>query len=220
MKVLIVGIGEVGRHIAINLSSKGHDIVAVDVDKEKCDILANEADVIVYNRDATDPSLYEEIEIESFDVVIASTDRDEVNLFIAAVAHEYGINRIIVVTRSDKAAKLISTLGLTEVTIPSPLISAKIVEEYIEGRYKLMNLIKTIAGDYGIYSIALTSGDKAVGATLAEIRKELPKEVMILAIFNGSEFLEPEDNIVLQQGYILIMLMPFGMETKVENILR
>ena len=220
MKVLIVGIGELGRHIALSLSSKGHDIVAVDVDKNKCDILAKEADVMVYNRDATDPSLYEEIEIESFDVVIATTDKDEVNLFIAAVAHEYGINRIIVVTRTDEAAKLISTLGLTEVAVPSPLISAKIVEGYIEGRYSLMKLVKTIAGEFGVYSIALTSGDKAVGATLGELKRELPKEVMILAVFNGSEFLEPEEDIVLHQGYILIMLIPSGMETSVENVLR
>ncbi len=220
MKILIIGIGELGRHIAINLSSKGHDIVAVDSDKEKCDILSREADVMVYNRDATDPSLYEEIELESFDVVIAATDRDEVNLFVAAISHEYGINRVIVVTRSEKASKLISMLGLSEITIPSPVISAKIVESYIEGRYNLMAMVKTISGEYNIYSIVISPGDKAVGARLGEIKRELPKDVMVLAVFNGEEFLEPDDDLIIEQGYMLILLVPAGKENIVENVLR
>ncbi|UXD22456.1 hypothetical protein IPA_04970 [Ignicoccus pacificus DSM 13166] len=220
MKILIVGIGELGRHIAIDLSSKGHDIVAIDKDSKKCNILSTESDVMVLNRDATDPSLYDELELESFDVVIATTDRDEVNLFVAAVAREYGINRVIVVTRSEKAAKLINTLGLSELTLPSPVISAKIVESYIEGRYSLVPIVQSIAGEYNIYVIAISSGDKAVGAKLGELKKELPEDVMILAVFNGEEFLEPDDDIVIEQGYLLIMLIPAGKENIVENVLR
>jgi trk system potassium uptake protein TrkA len=220
MKILIVGIGELGRHLAVNLSSKGHDIVAIDKDPQKCNVLSSESDVMVLNRDATDPSLYDEVELESFDVVIAATDRDEVNLFVAAVAREYGINRVIVVTRSEKAAKLINMLGLSELTLPSPVVSAKIVEGYIEGRYDLVPVVKILAGEYNIYAIAISSGDKSVGAKIGEIKKELPSDVMILAVFNGEEFLEPDDDITIEQGYLLIMLIPSGKEGLVESVLR
>ncbi len=220
MKILIVGIGELGRQIAIDLSSKGHDVVAVDMDEEKCSSLAREADLIVLNRDATDPSLYEEIELASFDVVVAATDRDEVNLFVAAVAKEYGVTNIIVVTRTVKASELIDMLGLAEVSFPSPSIAAKLVESYIEGKYGIVPLAKLLSGRFGVYSIEITSGDKAVGLKLGEIKEEMPRDVMILAVFDGEKFVEPEDDLVIEAGYVLILLVPTGKEEEVEAILR
>ncbi len=220
MKILIVGIGELGRHIAISLSKKGHDIVAVDKDEAKCEALSNEADVMVLHRDATDPSLYEEIELQSFDVVVAATDRDEVNLFVAAIAKEYGIGRIIVITRSSKASDLISTLGLAELSLPSPVIAANLVVDYIEGKYSLVPITGILSGKYGIYTVAVSPGDKIVGMKLAEIKALLPEDVMILAIFDGKRFLEPEDDLVIETGYLIILLVPQGKEDEVEDALR
>ena len=220
MKVLVVGIGELGRQVAIDLSLRGYDVVAVDVNSEKCEALAREADLMVLNRDATDPMLYEEIELGSFDAVIASTDKDEVNLFVAAVAKEYGVNNIIVVTRTAKASELIEMLGLADVTFPSPIIAANLVLSYIEGRYGIVELTKVLSGKYGIYSIEITSGDSSVGMKLKELKENLPKDVMILAIFNGEKFVEPEDELVLEPGYVLIFLAPLGKEEELESVLR
>jgi trk system potassium uptake protein TrkA len=220
LKVLVVGIGELGRQIAIDLSLRGHDVVAVDVNSEKCNALAKEADLMVLNRDATDPSLYEEIELGSFDVVIASTDRDEVNLFVAAVAKEYGVSSIIVVTRTAKASELIEMLGLAEVSFPSPIISAKLVVSYIEGKYGVLQLTKVLSGKYGVYSIEVASGDSAVGMRIKELKEILPKDVMILAIFNGERFVEPDDELVIEPGYVIILLAPVGSEEEIERTLR
>ncbi|ABU81420.1 potassium channel family protein [Ignicoccus hospitalis] len=220
MKILVVGIGELGRRVATDLSLKGYDVVAVDVNSEKCQALAREADVMVINRDATDPSLYEELELGSFDVVIASTDRDEVNLFVAAVAKEYGVGNIVVVTRTAKASELIEMLGLADVTFPSPIVSAKLVLSYIEGKYGIVELTKVLSGKYGIYSIEITSGDSSVGMKISEIKEILPKDVMILAVFNGEQFVEPEEELTLEPGYILILLAPVGREEEIESALR
>ena len=220
MKILVVGIGELGRQIAIDLSRRGHDVVAVDVNAEKCSALSREADLIVVNRDATDPGLYEEIELESFDVVIASTDRDEVNLFVAAVAKEYGVNSIIVVTRTGKASELIEMLGLAEVSFPSPIISAKLVVSYIEGKYGVLQLTKVLSGKYGVYSIEVTSGDRIVGMKIKELKEILPKDVMVLAVFDGEKFVEPDEELTIEPGYVVILLAPVGSEEEIETALR
>ena len=220
MKILVVGIGELGRQIAIDLSRRGHDVVAVDVNAEKCSALSREADLIVLNRDATDPGLYEEIELESFDVVIASTDRDEVNLFVAAVAKEYGVNSIIVVTRTGKASELIEMLGLAEVSFPSPIISAKLVVSYIEGKYGVLQLTKVLSGKYGVYSIEITAGDRVVGMKIKELKEILPKDVMVLAVFDGEKFVEPDEELTMEPGYVIILLAPVGSEEEIETALR
>jgi len=220
LKILVVGIGELGRQIAIDLSRRGHDVVAVDVNAEKCSALSREADLIVVNRDATDPGLYEEIELESFDVVIASTDRDEVNLFVAAVAKEYGVNSIIVVTRTGKASELIEMLGLAEVSFPSPIISAKLVVSYIEGKYGVLQLTKVLSGKYGVYSIEVTSGDRIVGMKIKELKEILPKDVMVLAVFDGEKFVEPDEELTIEPGYVVILLAPVGSEEEIETALR
>jgi len=220
LKILVVGIGELGRQIAIDLSRRGHDVVAVDVNAEKCSALSREADLIVLNRDATDPGLYEEIELESFDVVIASTDRDEVNLFVAAVAKEYGVNSIIVVTRTGKASELIEMLGLAEVSFPSPIISAKLVVSYIEGKYGVLQLTKVLSGKYGVYSIEITAGDRVVGMKIKELKEILPKDVMVLAVFDGEKFVEPDEELTMEPGYVIILLAPVGSEEEIETALR
>ena len=86
MRILIIGAGDTGRHLAKMLSGKGNEVIVVDKDKDKCKLVAEEADVLAINKDATDLSLYEEVDLRKLDVMVAATDKDEVNLFVALIA--------------------------------------------------------------------------------------------------------------------------------------
>ena len=47
MKVVIIGAGEVGFHVAKALSEENYDITIVDIDSEKCQRATENLDVIV-----------------------------------------------------------------------------------------------------------------------------------------------------------------------------
>ena len=204
MKIMIVGGGELGRQLAIAFSRRGHDVVVVEKDPKKCEALSTEVDALILNRDAVDPNLYDEIDLATFDVLIAATDKDEVNLFVAAVAREYGVPRVFVVTRTEKASQLIQRLGLAEEVLSSPVTIAKLAISMIEGKYSVHMVLPILQGNFGIFAITLSKGDRAVGMRLKDL--EIPERVKVLAIFDGKEFLDPDPDLVLQSDWVIIFL--------------
>jgi len=51
MRILIIGAGDTGRHLAKMLSGKGNEVIVVDKNKDKCKLVAEEADVLAINKD-------------------------------------------------------------------------------------------------------------------------------------------------------------------------
>jgi len=204
MRILIIGAGDTGRHLARMLSGKGNEVIVVDKDKEKCKLVAEEADVYAINKDATDLSLYEEVDLRKLDVMVAATDKDEVNLFVALIAREHGVPRIIVRVKDEKVARLLERVGI-ERAICVPYVIAGLIQSFIEGKYSLINISPTFSGTYGLVSITLAENDTSIGKTLDDLR--LPLASKVIAVFDGERFLDPEEVRELRPGYEVIALV-------------
>jgi len=89
MQVVIVGAGEVGSSIAGSLA-ESHDVVVVDLDPERVESLTYSLDVLPVEGDGTDVETMEEAGVADADMVIASTDDDEVNVVTCGVANVLG----------------------------------------------------------------------------------------------------------------------------------
>ncbi|MET1101235.1 MAG: TrkA family potassium uptake protein [Pyrodictiaceae archaeon] len=206
MRILIVGAGKVGSLLAKSLSEKGHDVIVVEKDEAKAEALSREADVKVYNSDATDPALYEsEIDLSTIDIVVATTNRDEVNMLIAMLAREYNVPRIIVKVRDTKIAYIIEKLGIESIIV-EPNITANMILGVIEGKKTVVELLPSFSGYYKIVSFTISEQDYAFRKTLDEIN--YPRNAAkILAIFDGEEFRDPEEIGLLEKGYEVIALV-------------
>ncbi len=206
MRILIVGAGKVGSILAKMLAEKGHEVIVLDKDPRKAEALAREADVEALARDATDPSVYEaEIDLSTIDVVVAVTNRDEVNMFVATLAREYEVPRIIVKVRDSRIAYLIEKLGIEHVIV-EPNVTANIINSIIEGKYVAVTLLPAFTGNYRLVSITISETDTAAGKPLDEI--DYPRDrAKILAVFDGSTFLDPSEVIRLEPGYQVIALV-------------
>ena len=205
MKVLIIGAGHVGTHLAKLLSESGNEVIVVDKDPVKCERIANETDVMALNRDATDIFLYEDVDLATIDVAVAVTDKDEVNLFVAAIARDYGVPRIVVRVKDPRVARLLERIGI-EHAITEPFLIAKIMESLIEGRYHAVELSPVLTGGYALVSFTVTESDSSVGKRLDEIN--YPREkAKILAVFDGSSLKDPVEVSELRPGYEIIALI-------------
>ena len=85
MRIVVVGAGEVGSHIAASLADN-HEIVVVDVDPEKVDQLTYAHDVLAIEGDGASLQVLEEADVKKADMLIASTDSDETNLIVCGTA--------------------------------------------------------------------------------------------------------------------------------------
>ncbi len=85
VKIVIVGAGEVGFHIASHLAIEKKDVVVVDQDPEAIRRVADHLDVQVVNGSGSSPAVLEEAGIQSADILLAVTDSDETNLVACLV---------------------------------------------------------------------------------------------------------------------------------------
>lgn len=102
MRIVIIGVGEVGFHVAKALSQEDHDITVIDIDPSKCKRASESLDVIVKNGNGASPRNLSEAEVDSADYVLCLTRVDEVNLIAAQQAKELGAKKIIARLRNQQ----------------------------------------------------------------------------------------------------------------------
>jgi len=94
MRVIVIGAGEVGTAIATALSSEGKDVVVIDRNEELLRALAEHIDVQILHGSGSNPSLLREAGVEGASLVVAVTDRDEVNIVACMVTSAYSPHAI------------------------------------------------------------------------------------------------------------------------------
>ena len=102
MRIIVVGAGEVGTYIADRLSKQEHDIALIDLDPERHRQIDAELDVLAIKGSGTDFSILQKAGIEETDLLVAATNKDEINLLSALLARQAGVNKTIVRVESRK----------------------------------------------------------------------------------------------------------------------
>ncbi|MFH1125046.1 MAG: Trk system potassium transporter TrkA, partial [Pseudomonadota bacterium] len=86
LKIIIVGAGEVGFHIAQKLSEENQDVFLIDKDPEKIRRITENLDVQALLGSGTSPEMLKTSGIKDADMLVAATDSDEVNLIACLLA--------------------------------------------------------------------------------------------------------------------------------------
>ena len=95
MKIVIIGAGDVGFHVAKSLSEIDYDISVIDIDHTKCSRANEHLDVIVNQGNGSDEKLLKNINVAEADYVFCLTDSDETNLISSLQCHNLGAKKII-----------------------------------------------------------------------------------------------------------------------------
>jgi trk system potassium uptake protein TrkA len=95
VRVIVVGIGEVGRHIARTLSTERHDVTIVDADEDRVDAMQGELDALVVAGNGASPKFLRELDAGGADLLCAVTQSDEVNVIAALAARILGTRRTV-----------------------------------------------------------------------------------------------------------------------------
>lgn len=87
MKIVIVGAGEVGHHIASRMAVEKKDVVVIDKDPLAVRRIAETIDVQTLVGSGSNPSVLEEAGIKEAEILLAVTDSDEANLVACLVTN-------------------------------------------------------------------------------------------------------------------------------------
>ena len=80
MRIVVVGAGKLGYSIAELLSNEQFDVVVVDHDEERLEVVKNTLDVLTVHANGASPITMNNPDIQGSDVLVAATAIDEVNM--------------------------------------------------------------------------------------------------------------------------------------------
>jgi trk system potassium uptake protein TrkA len=95
MRVIVIGLGDVGQHIARTLSDERHEVTIIDRDSQRVEAMHGELDALVLAGNGGSPRFLQEIGASEADLLCAVTESDEVNVIAALAAHQLGAKRTV-----------------------------------------------------------------------------------------------------------------------------
>ncbi len=204
MRIMIVGAGEVGRHLCEKLSVEGQEVVLVDEDEDKLRRLERDLNILPVHGSGASMRILEEGGIDRTDLFIAVTDSDEVNLIACILSKQYNVQSRIARVRNedfyshsaqgpDEALDidlLISPdLAMAEEILRlSALSDAFDVAEFADGQVELLG--------YEVYK-----GNPTVGKSLQQIQAMQSQNYFVIAaIIRGQHTIIPRGDDVIEAG--------------------
>lgn len=201
LKIVIVGAGEVGQHIAGILSREQHAVTIVDPDPSKARKLAESFDLQTYRGDGTRADVLMDAGASTADLVVAVADDDHVNLLTSVIAKRLGARRVIVRLKDTRILESYryfykETLGF-DIEISVEQLAADKVLEMVREHHALE--VESFAnGKVQLRRLPLRVESELTSAPLGEIR--MPSGVLVAAISRRSGLEVPSGDAQLLVG--------------------
>ena len=202
MKIVIIGMGKIGRNILHNLSDENHTITIIDEDNDKVQNLIERYDVFGVVGNGACMDIQEEAGVNTADLVIALTNSDELNILACLVAKKLNAHNTIARVRNPHYRKQIlamkGELGISMILNPEKETANEI--------FNLINLpsvaqIDSFArGRVNLVAIVVEKGCLLIGETLISVGRKFRTRVLICAVQRKGKVYIPSGNFVIEEG--------------------
>ena len=202
MKIIIVGYGKVGSHLAKLLSFEDHQVTVIDVNRSAVEEAVDEYDVIGINGNGASFPIQEEAGVDGCDMFIAVTGNDELNIMSCMVADRSGAKRTIArVRNTDYSGQLLflqNKLGIDLIINPE-FETAMELSRVIE--FPAATKLETFArGRVELAEVTVTEDSPLNGLMLKDLRKNLDVAMLICAVQRQDEVFIPLGSFILRAG--------------------
>ncbi|MCL2803851.1 MAG: TrkA family potassium uptake protein [Micrococcales bacterium] len=203
MQVIIAGAGSVGRSIAAELASRGHDITILDKDPAAMELgQVPEANWVL--ADATELSLLTKAELVKADVVVAATGDDKVNLVLALLAKsEFGVPRVVGRVNNPKNEWMFDSVWGVDVAVSTPRIMTALVEEAVAVG-DVVRIFTFHQSETDLVEVTLPETSTLVGQRAGDM--QWPPEAVLAAIVRDARPVPAEADLVFEGGDELIFV--------------
>ena len=211
MNIIIAGAGKVGKVLARQLTAEGHALTVIDTDSHVLESTVVRYDAIGVQGNCASKAILLQAGVQDADLVITTTDADEVNLLCCLTAH--GINpnvHTIARIRDPEYAEQIMTMRDTfplSMTVNPEKQAAMEIERLLKfpGFLRRESFAK---GRSQIVELRIDGNSKLKNIALMDMSSVVKCRVLVCAVLRGGQAVAPSGNFVLQEGDRIFVTAP------------
>lgn len=121
--ILLIGLGRLGKHLAMQLNDLGHEVMAIDHDEERVnDVMSFVTSAQI--GDSTSEEFLSTIGIKNFDICFVAISNDfQSSLETTSLLKEMGAKMVVSRAERDVQAKFLLRNGADEIIYPEKLVA-------------------------------------------------------------------------------------------------
>ncbi|MFQ5895710.1 MAG: Trk system potassium transporter TrkA, partial [Nitrospinota bacterium] len=203
MRIVIVGAGDVGSHIARRLAPERHDVVLVERDPEVAARATEELDAQVLLGNGADPNVLAQARIGEAQLLLAVGNEDAANLVACHIARTCGVPTRI--ARVEEMGYLSNSLGLDGSTFGADIL----INPFLEVARSIAELVETpgameattfFKGQAKLVGLRVEPGSPVTGTPLREVGEALAGEFLFVGLDRAGELHIPRGDTTFEAG--------------------
>ena len=207
MNIAIIGAGKLGKKLAYALLNGNHSVTIVDKNEKALQKLALELDIMTVVANAKDVSFLKELNIKSYDYLIALTGNDELNILISSFAKKLGCHFVIARIRDPEYMSqfdfIKNNMDINHLVNPDLAITNEIYKHLVE-KYTLTNGIFT-TGKVALIEFKAKNMPVLLGVPLNNVNRIL-KNMLVVAISRNGKVIVPQgDDEICPNGALYVI---------------
>lgn len=216
MRIAIAGSGKVGRALAKDLLSNGHQVLMIDSDPEcldRKDLVGAETLL----GDVCEISVLEQADLPNVNILVATTGDDKVNLVVSLLAKtEFGVDRIVARVNHPKNEWLFDETWGVDVAVSTPQILVSLVEEAVSIG-DLVKLFTFKKSGIDLVEVTLDVDSPVIGQRVGSV--SWPIDTAPVAILRDGSVLVPTKDDTMEVGDELLFVSEQEQETALMELL-
>jgi len=217
-KILIIGGGNIGLHLAKMLEENFEDsrVKIIEKNKNRAEEIAAElTSSIVINGDALDEEILKEANLEDSETVLALTNDDENNIMACVLAEKTGQKkRTIAIVNKSNYSLLQSSLNIDDLVDPRMTTVSRIMEHVHKGT--IGTVYSLLDGEFEFIEAKILEKSELLNKKIKE--SNLPEEIRIGAIVRDKEVIIPRSSFVFEKDDLVILLSKRDKLKEVEDL--
>jgi len=213
MKFAVIGLGSFGSNVARTLFERGHEVVAIDKDKDRIE----EAKSFSSHAVLTDASAKENLEalgITDMDVVVVSLGSAmEASILTVLHLHELGIKRIVAKASTEDHGKILDAVGATEVINPEKDMAVRTALKLTSP-----NILECLPLMSGVSIEEIAPPERFIGKSLRDLDLRNKYGIQVIAvrelISERTLYVPPADFVIKDSDVLIVM----GEEKMLEKV--
>jgi trk system potassium uptake protein TrkA len=129
---VVIGLGQFGRSAASALFAGGGDVIAIDQDEERVQLIKNEVGQAIC-ADATNIDVLRDIGVAKADTAVLALGEEnlEESILCCTAVHDLGVGRIIVRAATELHGRILMRVGATRIIYPEKQMGEQLAQSII-----------------------------------------------------------------------------------------